>query len=315
MRVIVIGATGHIGSYLVPRLVNEGHEVVAVSRQKQSPYQQHTAWRSVESVSLDREKLDLEGSFAREIGALRGDVVIDLICFTLDSARQLVDAVAGDIQQFLHCGTIWVYGKTAQQPTTESHKREPLTGYGRDKTAIESWLHYQTVETGLPATVIHPGHIVGPGWTPLNPAGNFSTQLFTDIAAGKEILLPNRGLETLHHVHADDVAQAFVCAMNNPDKANGECFNAVADRAPGLTEYAQGLAGHWKREARIRYIPLEEWQQHASAEEYAATLEHLSHSPNCSNRKARELLGYKPSYSALEAIIESIAAPGATNTF
>ena len=31
-RVVVIGATGHIGTYLVPRLVMAGHDVVAVSR-------------------------------------------------------------------------------------------------------------------------------------------------------------------------------------------------------------------------------------------------------------------------------------------
>jgi nucleoside-diphosphate-sugar epimerase len=31
-RVVVIGATGHIGSYLVPRLVRGGHEVLAMSR-------------------------------------------------------------------------------------------------------------------------------------------------------------------------------------------------------------------------------------------------------------------------------------------
>ena len=38
MKIVVIGACGHIGSYLVPRLVREGHEVVAVSRGKSRPY-------------------------------------------------------------------------------------------------------------------------------------------------------------------------------------------------------------------------------------------------------------------------------------
>ena len=32
MRVAVIGATGHVGGYLVPRLVRAGHEVVALTR-------------------------------------------------------------------------------------------------------------------------------------------------------------------------------------------------------------------------------------------------------------------------------------------
>jgi nucleoside-diphosphate-sugar epimerase len=32
MRIVVIGGTGHIGSFLVPRLVRAGHEVVNISR-------------------------------------------------------------------------------------------------------------------------------------------------------------------------------------------------------------------------------------------------------------------------------------------
>jgi uncharacterized protein YbjT (DUF2867 family) len=31
-RVVVVGATGHVGSYLVPRLVRGGYEVIALSR-------------------------------------------------------------------------------------------------------------------------------------------------------------------------------------------------------------------------------------------------------------------------------------------
>src|SRR5262245_43987844 len=55
MRVIIIGGSGHVGTYLVPRLVAAGHDVVAVSRGQRAPYQPHAAWRSVAQVELDRE--------------------------------------------------------------------------------------------------------------------------------------------------------------------------------------------------------------------------------------------------------------------
>ena len=32
MRIVIIGATGHVGTFLVPRLVAAGHAVVTVSR-------------------------------------------------------------------------------------------------------------------------------------------------------------------------------------------------------------------------------------------------------------------------------------------
>ena len=41
MRVVVIGGTGHVGTYLLPKLIETGHEVISVSRRKRSPYRPH----------------------------------------------------------------------------------------------------------------------------------------------------------------------------------------------------------------------------------------------------------------------------------
>jgi uncharacterized protein YbjT (DUF2867 family) len=44
MRVTVIGGTGHIGTYLIPRLVEAGFETTSVSRGARQPYLFHPAW-------------------------------------------------------------------------------------------------------------------------------------------------------------------------------------------------------------------------------------------------------------------------------
>jgi nucleoside-diphosphate-sugar epimerase len=307
MRVIVIGATGHIGSYLVPRLVTAGFDVIAVSRQQQNAYLDDSAWQSVRSVCLDRDALEREGRFGEEIAKLDGDIIIDLICFTPDSARALVSAVGNDIHQLLHCGTIWVYGASRLVPTSEEQPRQPLGDYGRDKAAIEAWLLNEARESALPVTVLHPGHIVGPGWTPLNPAGNFNLQVFDDIAAGKEILLPNMGMETLHHVHADDVAQAFVLAIKHRENAIGESFNVVSDAALTLNGYCEALGQWLGKPSNIRHLPLDQWRIEVSLEDYEASIEHLSHGSHCSNAKARKLLSFTPRFSAIEGIQDSLA--------
>ena len=66
-RVVVIGATGHVGTYLVPRLVRAGHEVVALSRGERMPYRSAPEWRSVERVAVDREAEDPAGTFGDRI--------------------------------------------------------------------------------------------------------------------------------------------------------------------------------------------------------------------------------------------------------
>ena len=54
-RVVIIGGSGHVGTYLVPRLVSAGFEVVSVSRGKRAPYQPNGAWKFVRTVTLTRE--------------------------------------------------------------------------------------------------------------------------------------------------------------------------------------------------------------------------------------------------------------------
>jgi nucleoside-diphosphate-sugar epimerase len=306
MRVVVIGGRGHVGTYLVPRLVEAGHEVICVSRGQREPYQPHAAWKSVRQVVADRTAEEAKGVFGQRIRDLQPDVVIDMICFTLDSARHLVEALRGQIQSFLHCGTIWVHGPSAVVPTTEEQPRRPFGEYGIQKADIESYLLNESRRNGFPAIILHPGHIVGPGWEPLNPAGHFNPQVFSQLAQGKELALPNLGMETVHHVHADDVAQAFMQALANRSNAVGESFHVVSPAALTLRGYAEAVASWFGQPANLRFIPWETWRTTISEQEAAATWDHIAHSPNCSIAKAQRLLDYRPRYSSLQAVEESV---------
>ncbi|HEY3340871.1 MAG TPA: NAD-dependent epimerase/dehydratase family protein, partial [Anaerolineae bacterium] len=209
MRTVIIGGKGHVGTYLVPRLVQAGHEVICITRGQREPYQPDAAWKAVRQITLDRAAQEASGTFGAQVRALQPDIVIDMICFTPGSARQLVEALRGQVQLLLHCGTLWVHGPSAQVPTIEAQPRHPFGDYGIHKAEIEAYLLKEARVSGFPATVLHPGHIVGPGWVPLNPAGHFNPEVYARIAHGEELALPNLGMETVHHVHADDVAQLF----------------------------------------------------------------------------------------------------------
>lgn len=303
----MVGGTGHIGTYLVPRLVALGLDVVSVSRSQREPYQAHGAWTRVRQVSLDREALGAE-AFAEQVAGLEPDIVIDLICFTPESNRALVAALRGKIQHFLHCGTIWVHGHATEVPTTEAAARRPFGEYGVNKAAIERELLLEARQNGFPATVLHPGHIVGPGWVPLNPQGNFNPEVFTTLAKGDELTLPNFGLETVHHVHADDVAQGFERAITHWGGAVGENFHLVSLAAVTLRGYAEAVAGWSGQDARLEFSPFETWRETVSDEDAQATWEHIARSPNCSIAKAEKLLGYTPRYSSLEGVREALGS-------
>ena len=305
-RVVIIGGSGHVGTYLVPRLVETGYEVVAISRGQRDPYQPHLAWNSVQKVALDRTTAEKEGTFGQQISDLKPDIVIDMICFTLESAQHLVEALRGQVQLFLHCGTIWVHGPSVEVPTTEMQPRRPFDNYGIQKAAIETYLLDEARRNSFPATALHPGHIVGPGWEPVNPAANFNPQVFSTLAQGKELLLPNIGLETVHHVHADDVAQIFMKAIANWSNAVGESFHVVSPAAVTLRGFAETVAGWFGREANLRFLSWEEWKALHSESEVEKTWSHIAHSPNCSIAKAQRLLDYQPRYTSYQAVYEAV---------
>lgn len=314
MRLVIIGGTGHIGTYLTPRLVEAGHTVLCVSRGLKTPYRAHAAWKAVHHVVLDRDAEGNSGTFGERIASLDPEIVIDLTCYRLESAQQLVHALQGRIDHLLHCGTIWVHGHSCEVPTSEEAVRSPFGEYGIRKHAIEQFLLSAARRDSFPATVLHPGHLVGVGWNPINPQGNFHPAIFSALATGATLTLPNLGMETVHHVHADDVAQAFLQAIARRSVALGESFHVVSPSAITLRGFAERMAAWFGRPANLTLLPWEQWKATVSEKDARATWDHIAHSPNCSIAKARKLLGYAPRYTSLEAVQEAVTSMLASKT-
>lgn len=305
-KVAVIGAYGHIGTYLVPRLVEAGHQVIGISRGQAKPYLPHAAWAQIENHVLDREALEAKNKFGTAVAGLKADIVIDLICFTPASAAQLVAALKGQIAHLIHIGTIWTHGRSTAVPTREDAPKYPFGDYGIRKKEIEDQLLAAAHRDGLPVTLIHPGHIVGRGWAPLNAAGHFNPAVFETIAKGAPLTLPNFGLETVHHIHADDVAALIMATIGNWRASTGEAFHAVSEQALTLRGFAEAMYRWFGHAPKLEFQPYEAWAKTQGQEEAQATWEHIARSPNCSMEKARHLLDFQPRYSSLAAVQESV---------
>src|ERR1700727_196992 len=142
-RVVIIGGSGHVGTYLVPALVLLGHDVVNVSRGTASPYRPDPAWKAIEQVVVDRKAEETAGKFGSRIAGLRPDIVIDMISFKLEGAQQLVEALRGKIEHYLFCSSIWVYGHATTVPSVETDRTNAIDDYGINKAKIEAWLSQQ----------------------------------------------------------------------------------------------------------------------------------------------------------------------------
>jgi len=175
MKVLIIGGTGHIGSYLVPRLVLRGYEVQVLARNPKPYYGSagtEALWSQVEWILADRIREEENGSWGKRMAEVETDVVIDLICFTPEQNRIMVENLEGRVSHFIHWGTIWAYGPSTRVPYRENYPRRPITEYGINKAGIEADLLKKYDREGFPATVIHPGHICGKEMASHRSSGN-----------------------------------------------------------------------------------------------------------------------------------------------
>ena len=301
-RAVIIGGKGKVGTYLVPMLAEDGFEIINVSRGDSKPFLSHGCWKWVNQVNLDRN----DPEFSQKIAALKPDIVVDKICFKESDMSALITALEGQVEHYLVTGSVWCHGTGSVVPNTEEEDLNPFGEYGIEKLKMTNTLKRKYALSHFPGTIIHPGHIVGPGHPPINPQGNQNPKVFTALIHGKPVTIPNFGMETVHHVHASDVAGIFRMAIRAGSLSYGQPFHAVSTGAVTLRGYAKEIASWFGQEANLVFKSFEEFRKDVTEADANATYEHISRSPSHSMEKAKRLLGFTPGYSSFAAVKESL---------
>lgn len=102
MRIAVIGGNGQVGSYLIPLLVQEGHDVTCVCRGTSKYVHKSAELTEIHEVHLDRG----EAGFEQKIAELGCDAVVDIICFSKAQAQRMVGALSGNVGHYVAVGSI-----------------------------------------------------------------------------------------------------------------------------------------------------------------------------------------------------------------
>lgn len=311
-KAVVIGGFGHIGSYIVPKLANAGYEVTVISRGNKKPYNSELpVWDKVKSISCDRLKLAAERKFGQIIADIKPDLIFDAVCYNTETLMELCDPILADPEwaarvKLIEIGSIWVYGYKIASPVTEDQVHNAICNYGKNKTAIEVKCRELSESGKINTSVLHPGHISGDGWYPINPQANFNPQVYSDIIAGKELLLPDDGNATIHHVHSDDIAGLAMACIANHDASCGQAFNATSKHALTLRGFAELMYEHFGHEPQLSYLPFDEFSKNIDKADADDTFDHIRRSPACSMEKAEKLLGFVPKHSSIDTVISAI---------
>ena len=231
---LVTGAAGFLGRHLVEHLRRAGTPVRAAVR----PAENGVALERLgaEVVRADLTMPDtLPALFAGTVDRVFHLAGICNFSTPYDALRRVnVDGVGhmtalarkAGVRAFVHMSSSSVYGPYRGTPFTEDARREPQEDYGRSKRDGED-IVWQHVREGLPAIVVRPCTVYGPGCT--DGAGKVFSRP-TKIGA-----IPGSGRQRLANVRVEDVAAASV-HLSMQDDALGRAFNVVDDSRPTIEE-------------------------------------------------------------------------------
>ncbi|MDD3276518.1 MAG: NAD-dependent epimerase/dehydratase family protein [Kiritimatiellales bacterium] len=234
MRILIIGGTGLISTYITEVLAGQGEEVVLYNRGQTSG----PAHPGVTTLHGDRTDYAAFDSQMNEAG--RFDVVIDMVGFRPEDAESVVRTFSGKTSQFVFCSTVDVYAKPAScYPYTEAEGYGGLNEYSCNKVVIEKRLRQAAEAGAFPLTIIRPAYTYGEGRSPLHPV---SARRYLDrVLKGKPVVVHGDGQSLWTCSHASDVARAFAAACGN-QTAHNQAYHVTGEEWMTWNQYHQQVA-------------------------------------------------------------------------
>jgi nucleoside-diphosphate-sugar epimerase len=302
MRILVIGGTGFFASHIVSELLARNDEVIIVARGQTAPICQTPDWERVRMIHLDRAVAEANGEWQKQIGSLDVDAIIDVAAHRQENARQIFRMFNGRIRRYLYCGTTSIYGAGNGSPLRETDPTVPSFPDAQQKLQVHNYLMERSAQECFPVTILNPSTISGAGRPILTPRADFDQSVFAAIAGGEPLILPGTGQETVQFVHAKDVAQAFLLALDKPGQSMGQVFNVSAERGLTYNEYLHLVADMFGVDCNVTYLPVDEWEARFGAN--PTIVKHLAQRSPIDISKSQQMLGYKLAYDATQIIGE-----------
>ncbi|MEO7442391.1 MAG: NAD(P)-dependent oxidoreductase [Acidimicrobiales bacterium] len=242
------GATGFIGSRLVPALVADGWTVVACGRRARPADLAPAVDYRIADLAGDAPLHDLvkgvshlfhlagaSSSTSSDEQMHRDNVV---------ATERLLDAFgSGQLARVVHMSSTSVYGEeeALALPVREDVVPNPSRSYGKAKWRTEQVVWSQWAD-GLPAVILRPVSVYGPGNVKLLASAILDVSI--EAHGGAAVLaVPARPIEQ-RLVHIDDLVRATLHVAGS-EAAVGRAFNVVGGHYPSSVEVASIVAGHF----------------------------------------------------------------------
>jgi len=313
MKILVTGGAGYIGSVLVNKLIEQGHQVNVID-DLSNGFRENIDRRAkfTEGSILDKGNLNqaLEGvevvyHLAAKIRVEEGEAKPELykkvnIEGTLDLIKACVDK---KIAKFIFASTAAVYGDPEEFPVNENSRTNPVNVYGATKLEIDKYLEANAKNMGISTICFRFFNIGGAlktkegSWLKIKHEG--ATHLIPSIlhsSSNKPLLIfgndwPTKdGTPTRDFVHVVDLADALIKALNSLDKAGNQIINLGTATGSTVLEVVKTA------EKSLNKVISYNFAGRRAGDSFALVT---------SNQKAKEILNWQPTKTLSDILIDA----------
>lgn len=318
MIISVTGGTGFIGSHLVDRLLEQGHQVRTLVRKSSN-----LRWldgKNVELVEGDIRHPDSLQAFLRDAdmvyhiaGVVKARNRQGYIEGNVLATQHMLEAAtryAPRLRRFLYVSSQTAAGpsQSLERPLREDDTPRPITTYGESKIAAEEAVRAMGNE--FPWTIVRPPAMYGPRDTEIF--------IYFQTIARRLNSMIGFGDKRLSLLHSDDLVQGMILAAE-ADVSLGQTYFISSEEFYSWPQVGRITAGIMQRRALTVRLPHGLVYTVAAVAQSIAAMQRRPATLNlekarditqrywiCDVRKAREELGYRQQVSIEDGIRSTV---------
>lgn len=219
-KILITGASGFIGSFLVEEALNRNYETIAGIRSSSSkkflsnPTLQFLDLDYTNEITLDQTLKQFTNKFGKfdyiihNAGLTKANKNEDYFSVNYDNTRKFVEAlIRNNIvpEKFVYISSLASFGPSLSlEPISSKQLQQPLTAYGRSKLKAEQFLHSTP---NFPFVIINPTAVYG-------PREKDAFLLIQTIAKSLEVYIGNKN-QMLSWVHVEDLVNAIFIGLES----------------------------------------------------------------------------------------------------
>ena len=209
-RIVIIGASGYIGKFLVDALEKTSYDILAIKHNA-------SVSSNVEIFSADITNPSALDTVLKDddiVLNLVGQIIPDLKKFTitniLGNIYLLNSCVQKKIKKIIFLSTINVYGENMGEPSLEDDSRKPSSDYAIIKSLIEDLYKIYSKQHDLNVSILRLSNIYGPN------ASGIIGKLIHSIDSTEPITIYHNGEQIRDFLFIDDIVSGIVKIIDSP---------------------------------------------------------------------------------------------------